>query len=152
MAVRFIKLDDTGAQLDVSASEWVAVLDTTTDPIWSAEDVSTKRLTWKQAKAAVAKFELLGAHDWQLPTRVQLLSLVDDTCADPAIDVAFFPSCKPNFYWSSTPAAFSPAVCAWFVYFYDGSAYYFDQDDNYFVRAVRPRQSIGPLAPAEGSL
>jgi hypothetical protein len=143
-SARFIKLDASGLELQFPAAEWSAVLDTTTDLIWSAQNLSSKRLNWNEAEAAVAKLDLLGAKDWRLPTRLELLCLVDETRDRPAIDESFF-SCESDWYWTSTPAH-GGAECAWVVDFSYGGAGYDSQGSVCFVRAVRPRHSFGPLS------
>jgi hypothetical protein len=77
-----------------------------------------------------------------MPTRAELLSLVDDTKHSPAIDSEFFPACKSDWYWTSTPWAASPVDCAWYVYFNDGGAGCDSHDFSGFVRAVRVGQSL----------
>lgn len=43
-----------------------------------------------------------GAGDWRLPTRGELLSIVDhDRSSAPVIDAAFFPNTMNSYYWSS---------------------------------------------------
>lgn len=74
---------------------------------------------------------------WRLPTRAELLSLVDDTRYDPAIDSTRFPDTESAAYWTSTPFASDPSF-AWIVDFYDGYASYYHRNGSYaFVRAVR---------------
>lgn len=112
------------------------VTDTTTGLMWTKHDVGEDRMVHAAAESACKVLELGGHKDWRLPTRAELLTLVDDTRHDPAIDVSAFPSCKSNYYWTGTPAAWN-AACAWVVYFSYGSAYDDDRDDTAFVRAVR---------------
>ncbi len=100
---------------------------------WSNTLCNGERVTHKKAEKACAA---LG-EGWRLPTRVELLSLVDDTRADPAIDTERFPDTKSAAYWTSTPFA-SDSSYAWFVSFYDGYANDLRRDyDDAFVRAVR---------------
>ncbi|MEO8466276.1 MAG: DUF1566 domain-containing protein [Gammaproteobacteria bacterium] len=106
--------------------------------IWTRANVSDKRLTWAQADEACKACRIGGHEDWRLPTRAELLTLVDDTRFDPAIDPIFH--CKPNWYWASTPYAPSPGVCAWFVSFLSGGAFYGFRSNDGFVRAVRGGQ------------
>jgi Protein of unknown function (DUF1566) len=136
---RFTKIGADGAKLGDDATEWVAVLDNTTQLIWTVEE--TKRLTWKKAKAAVEKLDTAGFTDWRLPTVEELFLLADRTKHSPAIDTAFFPDCKSDWYWTSTPAACSPGDCAWVVSFYDGYASWSAQGIDFYVRAVRASQS-----------
>lgn len=135
---RFTKIDADGAKLADDATEWVAVLDNTTALIWTVKE--TKPLTWKKAQTAVAKFDVAGFTDWRLPTVEELFLLADRTKYSPAIDTAFFPDCKSEWYWTSTLAASSPGVFAWSVNFGGGYADWYSQDDNYLVRAVRASQ------------
>lgn len=136
---RFVKLDAAGKQIAETSTDWSAVLDTKTSLIWSTAE--TERLTWKKAISHCKKLRLFGAKDWRLPTREELLSLVDDTRHNPTIDIAFFPKCQSAWYWSSTPYAPSPGVCAWLVYFSNGDAYWDGQSGDFQVRAVRSSQS-----------
>ncbi len=47
---------------------------------------------------------LAGHSDWQLPTYMELVSIVDLAQQSPAIDPVAFPSTPAEIYWSSTPA------------------------------------------------
>ena len=98
---------------------------------------SPDRLNFKDAESYCKALTTAGHTDWRLPTIQELLSLVDYTRFDPAIDVNLFPDTKSNNYWSSSPDASSPADYAWFVYFGSGSADDNYRDDTAFVRAVR---------------
>ena len=111
--------------------------DTTTGLIWSAETIGGKRLTHAKAKSACEKLVLAGATDWQLPTRAQLLTLVDDTRHEPAIDIAFFPKTESAWYWTNTPCAWRPGSAAWCVGFGGGSVGYSVPGLECCVRAVR---------------
>jgi hypothetical protein len=135
---RFTKVGADGAKLSDESTEWVAVLDNTTSLIWSVEE--TKRLTWKKAQSAVGELRVAGFDDWRLPTVDELFMLADRTKHSPAIDKSYFPRCHSDWYWTNTPAACSPGVCAWVVVFGFGSAYWLGQDGGYFVRAVRASQ------------
>jgi hypothetical protein len=136
---RFTKVGADGAKLADDAAEWDAVLDNTTSLLWSVKE--TKRVAWKQADAAVKKLGTAGFTDWRLPSVEELFLLADRSKHSPSIDTAFFPDCKSDWYWTSTPAAFSPGVCAWVVHFGSGGASWNDQGGGYFVRAVRASQS-----------
>ena len=139
IAQRFVKLSATDEAQSDDCPEWVAVEDTSTGLIWSRDDVG-ERHTWEDAKKAAAKVKLLDLSGWRLPTIKELLSLVDYDKHSPAIDKTFFPSCKADWYWTSTPYASSPGDYAWFVGFYYGYSYCHGQDSGGLVRAVRSRQ------------
>ena len=136
---RFTKLNAKSQDLPADATDHVAVRDNTTGVIWQAGD-SEKRLTHKQAEAYVKKLRLLGQKDWRLPTVEELFLLADRSKTAPAIDQAYFPTCKSSWYWTGTLYAASPADYAWIVYFYFGHSSWHGRDSDYFVRAVRPGQ------------
>lgn len=59
-----------------------------------------------------------GATNWRMPTVTELLSIVNNNGANPAIDENFFPNSGFN-YWSSSPRAFNNSTnfSAWAVSF-----------------------------------
>ena len=136
-APRFVKIGANGERLAPDALEWAAVLDDRAGLIWSANDVTKKDVPHKKAEQAVAKLELAGFADWRLPTVEELFLLADRTRRQPAIDTAFFPTCRSDWYWTSTPWAGSPADVAWIVGFFYGGAGGYHRDYDGFVRAVR---------------
>ena len=138
---RFTKIGESGEKLPDSATEWVAVYDSLHDLTWTRGNVGTKRLNWKAAGEACEALELAGGDGWHLPTVPELLSLVDYSRAEPAIDTTVF-ACESNWYWSSTLYAGSPSVCAWNVYFNGGNSVRGSQSYEGFVRAVRAGQSL----------
>jgi hypothetical protein len=96
---------------------------------WQA-DVPEREMTWAEAKAYAAS---LG-DGWRLPTRAELLTLVDDTRCNPACSA--FPDCPSEYFWTSTPWAGSSSY-AWLVTFNDGTASANDVSSNYRARCVR---------------
>ena len=113
------------------------VTDERTGLMWE-QGLCPRRYTWADAtKVRIAELNVaaLGGHtDWRLPTRAELVSLVDDTRYDPAIDPLF--SCQSNDYWSATTYQFNPSY-AWYVYFYDGYVYAGSKGGTDYVRGVR---------------
>jgi hypothetical protein len=83
-----------------------------------------------------------GYKDWRMPTRQELVSIVDFSGVNPAIDITYFPNTQSNWFWSSSPSAYSSGN-AWLVYFSSGSSngsglssnYY--KNDSKYVRLVR---------------
>jgi hypothetical protein len=136
VAPRFVKISADGDRLPADAKQWAGVLDTHHQLLWSAEEVGGERLNHADAPKACAEL-ILCAGPARLPTRAELLTLVDDTRHEPAIDLAFFPTCRSNWYWTSTPAAWSPSGYAWIVSFGYGLASYYRRSGGAFVRAVR---------------
>jgi hypothetical protein len=118
------------------------VLDNRTGLIWARTLIqhgSPKRLDHAAASEAVKE---LG-EGWRLPTRAELLTLVDDTRHDPAIDTEAFPDTPSDWFWTSTPAAWNPSSVAWFVYFDLGLAHAGLRGLDAFVRAVRSASPAG---------
>jgi len=100
--------------------------------MWMKEG-SQERLTYAQAEDFVSELNKEQYPDWRLPTREELLTLVDDTKYNPAINPIF--KCEPAGYWTSTPYADNPSNDAWIVDFNDGNVNY---DGRYFEYCVRP--------------
>jgi hypothetical protein len=76
-----------------------------------------------------------GHHDWRLPTKIELLSIVDYGRSSPSINPVFA-SVVSNAYWSSTSVAGTP-FNAWFVDFYDGNSKGYIATYTFYVRCVR---------------
>lgn len=113
------------------------VTDTTTGLMWSKATLSDKEVSQHKAVEICADLALAGHDDWRLPSRVELLSLVDDTRHKPAIDTSAFPDTKSDWYWTGTEAAWASS-CAWVVLFDYGGANDYDRGSSGgFVRAVR---------------
>ena len=119
------------------------VIDHTTGLMWTIDDIADDRMNWNDADAAAKAVTLGGFNDWRLPTRQELLTLVDDTRFGPAIDTAAFPRCKSAWYWTSTSWAGSPASAAWVVYFGHGYSAVINRNHDARVRACRVVSSAG---------
>jgi hypothetical protein len=107
----------------VTGLEWQRVADTT-------------GFTWAAAKDHCACLSLGGHRDWRLPSRIELISLVDFTTHDPAIDAAAFPGTPVEYFWTSSPVAGNPAT-AWYIAFFDGNTHDTDVTTEYRARCVR---------------
>ncbi len=84
---------------------------------------------------------LCGAHDWRLPTRRELLSIVHYGASSPTIDTVYFPNTQGSYYWSSD--IYVPAISsrsAWNVYFFNGSSYANYVGNSHHARLVRGGQ------------
>jgi hypothetical protein len=138
---KYTKRDATGQVLPAFAEQWAFVVDESTGLMWHAEDSNAKAVTFQGAEKTIASLNAAkqgGFGDWRLPTVQELLSLVDYTKVNPAIDTAFFRNVDTDsWYWTSTPAAASPADCAWLVTFLDGYSGWGYRGYSYRVRAVR---------------
>ena len=131
----FRKIGQNGRMLPADASEWVAVLDTKSNLIWTVEVLPQQ--TFAAAAESVAHLTTAGFADWRVPTVEELFCLADRTRRGSAIDTDYFPNTPPELFWSSTPQASSPSASAWYVYFGNGCSTWLDQDFEGFVRAVR---------------
>ena len=131
---RFLKVGEDGSLLSPDASEWVAVLDTKSNLMWTVEVLPQQ--TFAAAADSVAQLRTAGFADWRVPAVEELLCLADRTRRMPAIDTDYFPNTPSDLFWSST-GALSPSHFAWFVDFDYGASGWFNQDGNCFVRAVR---------------
>jgi hypothetical protein len=137
-ANRFEKLDANLQPVRPDSKSWAHVRDNTTGLIWTADNVTEKAVSWEKASKACAALD----RGFRLPSRAELLTLVDDTKHDPCIDTEYFRDVKSSWYWTSTPAAWS-AGCAWIVTFGDGGAGGPHRDGLGFVRAVRSAVPAG---------
>jgi len=94
-------------------------------------------LEWSGTAPRTMKWE--DAIDWcvsvggRLPTRVELLTLVDDSLYDPCTKIPSSRSCN---YWSASTYKPNPGF-AWFVGVSDGYVFADNKIFTGFVRAVR---------------
>jgi hypothetical protein len=111
------------------------VVDTVTGLMWQAA-VDPGTYDSPSAKAFCKGLSLAGHADWRLPARVELVSLLDFTRHDPAIDANAFPDTPSNGFWTTSPVAGAVDV-AWYVDFRDGSTYNDFTYRPYAARCVR---------------
>jgi len=103
------------------------VTDKITGLMW--QQTSSGPSTWAQAVAHCPTVTVGGHNDWRLPTRIELLSLVDYSVTvgtTSMINVTFFPSIANAYYWTSTVQASAPSSQACIVNFYQGGSGYVD--------------------------
>lgn len=137
---RFSNLD---AQGNPTSGDHVAVRDNKTGLIWSAAPIGgSDGLNHADAMKACSALDLLGQKDWRAPTIQELLSIVDYTKNDPAVDKTHFKG-PYGWTWTSTPYAGNPAGYAWYVYLHNGNAYYYYHSYQFHVRAVCAGQQLG---------
>jgi len=60
------------------------------------------KMNWSAATAYCAELSLAGKSDWRLPSRIELVSLVDSTRVDPSIDVNAFPDTPTDMFLTLT--------------------------------------------------
>jgi hypothetical protein len=114
------------------------VSDLNTGLMWQQGDAHNDwGFGWEEAVTYCDALPLAGHADWRLPSRRELLSIVDYGMYNPAIDTQYFPGCLfDNKYWSSTVTANGPDS-AWEVYFSYGAAYPDGKAYALYARCVR---------------
>lgn len=97
---------------------------------WSGSscDGAASSLTWEQALAT-------GTNGWRLPNIKELLSIVEVSCASPAINQFAFPNTSDLYFWTSSPYVNNNQ--AWSVTFEDGNDEGGNKLDGGAVRLVR---------------
>ena len=88
-----------------------------------------------EAKRYCENLKFAGYDDWRLPSRLELLSITDDSKYDPAAN-NFFKNVSSNYYWSSTMDA-NDSSTAWFVFFGNASGTYSSVHRPSLARCVR---------------
>jgi hypothetical protein len=79
---------------------------------------------------------LCGAHDWRMPWREELRSIVDYSRVDPSIDAAYFQYQRGSNVWSGSPYA-GDSSSAWRVHFSTGDDGTVGHSGRIRVRLVR---------------
>jgi hypothetical protein len=92
------------------------VTDNVTALVWQQSYGGT--MNWADAITYCADLDLGGQTDWRLPSRIELVSLLDHGNAITINDI--FPTPFASFYWSSTPYA-DDTTYAWEAYFAYGN-------------------------------
>jgi hypothetical protein len=134
---RFVVLNENGAPLASAETASPARLESARGLMWGP--TLDDEMSWEDAKRACAEFRLFGFDDWRLPTREELLGLVDLTRFNPATDAEAFPDTESDWYWTSSPLASSPGSYAWIVNFNGGGA---SGNHHYYECFVRPVRSV----------
>jgi hypothetical protein len=101
------------------------VTDNVTGLMWQ-QLVPNATHSWDDAIAYCTALSLAGHNDWRLPSRIELVSIVDTGQSSPSIDDTHFPSTPAADFWSSSPvvSVYRPAGSprkAWVVDFFQGS-------------------------------
>ena len=116
------------------------VTDMVTGLMWQKE-IAPGAYPWSEAKSycsiTLSDLALGGHHDWRLPSRIELASLVDYGISDPPlINATFFPGTPSDYFWSATPVK-GVQSSAWVVLFYVSYAGIDDVTNADRVRCVR---------------
>ena len=119
------------------------VVDRVTGLTWQ-RNLPEKFYTFQEAQRQCDRLDLAGHRDWRLPSRIELVSLLDTTRIQPSIDMAAFPNTPIDWFWTSSLAADNPSA-AWYVYFYFGYPKTDDMTNSFSVRCVRSERPPAPL-------
>ena len=120
---------------DVKSSRGV-VIDKVTHLQWQQAVDATLR-DQPTAMSYCDSLDLAGT-GWRLPSRIELLSIVDYTAINPWLNATVFSNTQPDYYWTASPVASQP-LWAWAVDFgfTDGIPFTMIKTTEHFVRCVR---------------
>lgn len=129
-----------GERFEVYGPDGALVRDLATGLTWPREAPTEFPLPWAEALALATAWNAegrYGAHDWRLPNRRELFSLVSFATRTPALPERHpFAQFTPNWHWSATTSAINPAY-AWYVHFAGGRMFYGHKNQDCLVRLVR---------------
>ena len=110
------------------------VTDLVTDLQWQ-QQIPADSFDWWEARTYCQDLEYAGHDDWRLPSRVELVTLLEFSNLTPTIDLEAFPDTPSEFFWTSAPVPFSNL--AYGVRFELGFIYDHDPFGSGRVRCVR---------------
>ena len=110
------------------------VTDNGTGLMWQ-QAVPARTYSWADAIAYCPTLTLGGHSDWRLPSRIELVSIIDDTEVEAAPSSTAFANTPAGYFWSSSRVAGAPTD-AWSVIFIGGAFSVVATDPNH-VRCVR---------------
>jgi hypothetical protein len=97
---------------------------------------STGRCDTENFVADVNVVGLCGATDWRMPSKKELISILDLGRTNPPIDPSYFHNTPATAFWTASPFA-SDLRSAWIVFFNIGEAFNVSKGVAYQVRLVR---------------
>jgi len=121
---------------NVTGLQWQRAVDAPPDGGPGGSDGGSGLYLWEAAKRYCSNLPLAGG-GWRLPSRIELVSLIDTTRMGPSIDVIAFPGTPPESFWTSSPSGL--AYYAWSVSFTYGNVGNYSSGDAkaFRVRCVR---------------
>jgi len=141
---KFVKIDLSGTHLAVDTQEWAIVFDESTGLYWPKDDSGDRLDDVGEAKYIknLNATSFGGFSDWRMPTRPELLTIVDLDKYSPAANTDFFPGTKSDWYRTCSECAWSKdkngrASIFWLVHFHHGYVLNLHRSGNAFARAVR---------------
>jgi hypothetical protein len=122
------------------------VIDEVTGLAWQRElGVEERALDFRGAEGHCKALRLGGFDDWHLPSRIELVSLVDFTRMVPAVDADAFPGTQGNFWTASPGARAGDPRRAWRVSFAVGASSIGSGDVSSSARCVRTARAAPEL-------
>jgi hypothetical protein len=117
------------------AADEQVVTDGVTGLVWQRQ-VDPQLRAWDDAKRYCACLRLAGERDWRLPSRIELVSLVDFNRVSPSLDGQIFPETTDENFWTASPVGINPGL-VYLVFFLNGHTTYSQFDYEYRTRCVR---------------
>lgn len=111
------------------------VTDNVTGLMWQRQENNVGG-TWDEAMLYCDNLELAGHSDWRLPSKKELVGLINSGSTAPSIDTDAFPGTQSGGYWSSTSYGHD-SQGAWEVAFGGTNAVISHKLFRYYVRCVR---------------
>jgi hypothetical protein len=125
------------------------VLDNTTKLLWSrclvgqSWDSSSstctgtaQQLDWSEALLESKRSTLAGYSTWRLPNAKEVLTLIERSCVDPAINLTAFPASNSENMWTGTTVV-NQTQRAWAIAMYSGKNNTKEKITRLYVRLVR---------------
>jgi hypothetical protein len=109
------------------------VQDTVTGLTWQ-QTTQNSPVSWTQAATYCSSLTYGGQAGWRMPTTKELLSLVDFTQRNPAIDSAYFPATPSKPFWSAPQGTTTSNNMTWYVDFADGYTVSADASSDFLIR------------------
>lgn len=91
---------------------------------------------WELAMETASEHSFAGHKDWRLPSKEELLSIVETTCSHPAINLEVFPGTASSHFWTSSTSEYFDDH-AWRVFFNHGVVHDESRRELSRVRLVR---------------
>jgi len=137
----FVSISLQANDVEKDTKRWVKmrneVKDTKLGLIWQdSKSTKTRKKTWTKGKKYCEKLSLSGAYNWRLPTYKELITIVDYTRYEPAVESTFEYTNVMGYYWTSDEVVTNDKY-AWYVFFQYGLSYTYSKQKKSYIRCVR---------------
>jgi hypothetical protein len=109
------------------------ITDNVTGLMWQKQN---ERYNWDDAVNFCENLTLADYSDWRLPSKKELMTILDYGTYSPSLNQTFFPDYGISYYWTSNIHAYDP-FNAWMVWVLYGTALYDSKGFNHEVRCIR---------------